>query len=169
MDRILGYIPSIINNGIYMKKSEAHKIVSVVAKNNKYKYRTGKYWMPTDEVTPAIELQQHPWGNGLYVNVGGYFSKLYYNKPSPPSHQWLVRIRAEHAGHEYREFFLSLATDHDNSINPSDLEAPFEWIFQWCFDTITDTDSLKNMIMDPSTPIGLYSNSWATDWASGQL
>lgn len=152
-----------------MRKAEAHKELTRIAKELGFRSRRGKYWRAFGELTGLVELQQSRWGGGLYVNVGVFPSAFITRAWPPSSGYWGIQVRAEQIESPHEDCFCQLVVDDENEIDPATLVEPFRWLFAWVSEEFSDAEHVRRQVLDRTGLIGMMPTCVFQDWANGNL
>lgn len=146
-------------------------ILNTLAKPRSYRRRSGLFWKKHPELTTLIYLQRSRWGGGIYVNFGVHPSALVADKPPSVEH-WGRSLRGESHDGPFREQFIALAKDDDDTMPAEDMTDAFLWLLDWLDAHFADADYVRQMVLQSPRHDEVLADGfrWClSDWATGCL
>ena len=156
-----------------MRASDLAKQLIGVARSRGFRRKGPLFWRPNDEVTLLFQLEDNPWGEGVYVNYGATPIAM-VTKAAPPSYEyWGVGGRANSLRSPFEESFEQLATGRIDDMSTPEIQDAFRWLLGWMEEQFGDAAAVRNAVLNmPKDSCVLWDAMVLVlmrDWARGEL
>jgi hypothetical protein len=149
------------------------KLLTPIAHALGYQRRKHLFWKPGHETTLLCELEDNPWGNGVYVNYGITPNPMVTKTTPPSTEYWGLGGRAASLRSPFKDSFERLATDRIDAMPTSEIEGAFRWLLGWMEEQFGDATAVRRAVLNmPEDSCTLWDAMVLVlmrDWARGEL